>query len=90
VLLPASLPQILVGLRLGLSVSIGGVILAEMVAAQSGLGVLIERSRVTLSPEPMVVGILTIGIIGYLANRAMLLIEGRLTKYRAATLQQVD
>jgi ABC-type nitrate/sulfonate/bicarbonate transport system permease component len=38
----------------------------------------------------MVVGILTIGIIGYLANRAMLLIEGRLTKYRAATLQQVD
>src|SRR5690606_28090413 len=58
----AALPQILVGARLGLAVSIGGVLLAEMIAADSGIGFMMERARVVLQPEPVVIGMIFLAL----------------------------
>jgi ABC-type nitrate/sulfonate/bicarbonate transport system permease component len=78
----SALPQILVGLRLGLAVSIGGVLLAEMIAANSGIGYLMERSRVVLNPSPVIVGMILIAFLGYLSNRLLLILENRLLRHR--------
>lgn len=86
VILPAALPQITVGMRLGLSVSIGGVLIAEMIAANRGLGFMMERARVVLDPEPVIIGMIVIGLIGYAANRVFVAIERALMRYRAPTI----
>lgn len=86
VVLPAALPSIMVGLRLGLGVSIGGVLIAEMIAANKGIGFMMERARVVLDPEPVIIGMITIGLIGYSANRLFILMEKSLMRYRASTV----
>lgn len=78
----AALPSIFVGLRLGLGVSIGGVLIAEMVAAESGVGFMMERARVVGNSKPVIIGMITVGLLGYFANRFALIIEGMLLKYR--------
>jgi ABC-type nitrate/sulfonate/bicarbonate transport system permease component len=91
IILPAALPSIFLGLRLGLGVSIGGVVIAEMVAANAGLGFLMERSRVVLNPAPVIVGMIMISAIGYIANRALVRVEQALLSYRdSVSLQQRD
>lgn len=82
VILWAAAPQIFVGLRLALGVSIGGVLLAEMISAESGIGVLMERSRVVLKPEPVIIGMILIALLGYGANRMLVLLEARLMQHR--------
>jgi sulfonate transport system permease protein len=90
IVFPAALPTIFLGLRLGLGVSIGGVVIAEMVAANAGLGFLMERSRVVLSPAPVIVGMIMIGGLGYIANRVLLLVEQALLPYRESVSLQRD
>ncbi|WP_397474700.1 ABC transporter permease [Pusillimonas sp.] len=84
VVLFGALPQILVGARLGLAVSIGGVLLAEMIAAESGIGFMMERARVVLQPEPVVIGMILLALIGYSVNRLLVLWENRLLRYRSS------
>ncbi len=84
VLLWAAVPHILVGMRLGLAVSIGGVLIAEMIAANSGIGFLMERSRVVLNPAPVIVGMLVIALLGYAANRLLVIVETVLMRHRVS------
>jgi NitT/TauT family transport system permease protein len=66
VVLPAILPQILVGLRLALGVAWLVVVAAEMIAVDSGLGYLIIDSRNAGKRYDLVVaGMLLIGVIGF-------------------------
>jgi NitT/TauT family transport system permease protein len=65
VVLPASLPQILVGLRIALGIAWLVVVAAEMIAVNSGLGYLIIDSRNAGKRYDLVVaGMLLIGVIG--------------------------
>jgi len=64
VLLPSTLPYIFAGLRLAISRAWGGVVVAEMLAASSGIGFLIEYSRDMSQTASMFVGVITIAIIG--------------------------
>lgn len=68
VILPASLPMIFVGARLGLGVGWMAVIASELVGAPSGLGYMIEWNRTMLMSSRVLVGVFTIGIIGYLMD----------------------
>jgi ABC-type nitrate/sulfonate/bicarbonate transport system permease component len=65
VIIPASLPSILVGLRLGFGTAWLSVIAAEMVAASSGLGFLISDAREFVETEAVIMGMVIIGLIGY-------------------------
>ncbi|MDA9392191.1 hypothetical protein WN73_16615 [Bradyrhizobium sp. CCBAU 45394] len=79
VLLPATLPHILTGMRIGLGTGWTCVIAAELVSATSGLGYMIQLARTTIETEKVLAGMLVIGLIGFAMNSLMLLIERRLT-----------
>ena len=83
VIFPSALPGILLGLRVTLSAAWGGVIVAEMIASQKGIGYLIHHSQITFQPELVIGGMFVIGVIGYLLNRAFLIVERRLTHSHA-------
>ncbi len=86
VVIPAVLPQILVGMRIGLGVAWLVVVAAEMIALRSGLGYLIMDSRNAGNRYDLVIaGMIVIGLIGLLLDGAMRLLEShRLVRWRYA------
>lgn len=77
VVLPASIPQILVGLRIAMGVAWLVVVAAEMIAVESGLGYLIYDARNAGRRYDLVVaGMLVIGVIGLLLDLLIRRLEG--------------
>ena len=77
VIVPAVLPEIIVGMRIGLGVAWLVVVAAEMIALRSGLGFLIMDSRNAGNRYDLVIaGMLIIGIIGLILDGAMRRLEG--------------
>ena len=83
VLIPSALPFILTGMRIGLGVGWMCVIAAEMIAAQSGLGYMIQLARVLIETERVIGGMVVIGVVGFTMNYLMLRLERKLTPWRA-------
>ena len=82
VLIPASLPIIFPGLRIALGVGWMCVVAAELIAAQSGLGYMIQQNRVLLQTQNVVTGMITIGLVGFAMSGLMSVIEQRLIPWR--------
>jgi NitT/TauT family transport system permease protein len=77
VVIPAVLPQIIVGMRIGLGVAWLVVVAAEMIALRSGLGYLIIDSRNAGNRYDLVIaGMVIIGLIGLMLDGMMRLLEG--------------
>lgn len=68
IMFPNALPDILVGMRVGLGYSWRAIIGAEMIAASSGLGYLILDAQQMSRSDKVIVGIFVIGIVGYLCD----------------------
>lgn len=68
VVLPATVPAILVGMRIGMGFSFMSVVAAEMIAANEGVGFLIYNARLFLKTANAFAGILTLGAMGLLAD----------------------
>jgi len=86
VVIPAVLPQIIVGMRIGLGVAWLVVVAAEMIALRSGLGYLIIDSRNAGNRYDLVVaGMIIIGLIGLMLDGLMRLLEGlKIVRWRYA------
>jgi NitT/TauT family transport system permease protein len=82
VVLPAALPQIMVGLRLGSAISWTLVVAAELVAAQRGLGYMIMDASTFFRVKDVYVGLIVIGVIGFLLESSIAFVEGRLVHWR--------
>lgn len=80
--LPNSLPQMLVGLKLGLSSSWMAVVAAEMIAAAAGIGYRLSESRSLLRPGKVMVCMLVIGIIGIVMDKIVTKIFDCLTPWQ--------
>jgi len=78
VLLPATLPEVVSGLRIGFTLTLLGVLLAEMFAAKHGLGFLIINAMQLLQAEEMITVALVLFAFAALANALLLWIEHRL------------
>jgi NitT/TauT family transport system permease protein len=77
VIVPAVLPEIIVGMRISLGVAWLVVVAAEMIALRSGLGYLIMDSRNAGNRYDLVIaGMIIIGLIGLLLDGLMRLLEG--------------
>ncbi len=77
VIVPAVLPEIVVGMRIGLGVAWLVVVAAEMIALHSGLGYLIIDSRNAGNRYDLVIaGMIIIGVIGLMLDGLMRLLEG--------------
>ena len=76
VVIPAVLPQVIVGMRIGLGVAWLVVVAAEMIALRSGLGYMIMDSRNAGNRYDLVIaGMIIIGVIGLMLDGAMRLLE---------------
>ena len=84
VIFPAVLPDIMLGLRLGLSVGFLVIVASEFIAADTGLGYLINYSRTWFRVGDMLVGAITIGILGVASNYLLVALEKRMFRWRAA------
>ncbi len=84
IVLPGALPLVLTGLRIGLGVGWMALVAAELMAARSGLGFLIQSARYALLPERVILGMVVIGLLGVTMNRAMRALERRLTPWYGA------
>ena len=78
VLFPAALPEIVAGLRIGFSLTLLGVLLAEMFAAKHGLGFLIINAMQLLQGEEMMTVAIVLFGFAAVANALMLAVEHRL------------
>jgi NitT/TauT family transport system permease protein len=68
IVLPGTLPSIIVALTVGIGICWNTVVAAEMLASRSGLGFLTWRSYVTYTYPMIVVGMISIGIAGYISS----------------------
>ncbi|WP_422389500.1 ABC transporter permease [Burkholderia pyrrocinia] len=75
ILLPAALPQIVTGLRTGLSLAWMFMVAAELIAATRGLGFLLSDGRETGRPDLVFGAILLLALLGKLTDGAMRRIE---------------
>lgn len=80
VTVPAAIPHIALGMKIAMGNSFMTVVSAEMVAARSGVGFLIFNSRLFMLTEWIFVGILTLGIMGFLTDRAFRMAAGAMLK----------
>jgi NitT/TauT family transport system permease protein len=83
VVIPAALPGILLGIRVALAGAWGGVIVAEMIASQEGIGHMIHWGQTTFRPDLVIGGMVVIGVIGYALNRLFVAAERQLLAGRA-------
>ncbi|WGY72930.1 ABC transporter permease [Burkholderia cepacia] len=84
ILLPAALPQIVTGLRTGLSLAWMFMVAAELIAATRGLGFLLSDGRETGRPDLVFGAILLLALLGKLTDGAMRRIELRWLGWRDA------
>ncbi len=75
IILPMALPQIVVGMRLAVSVSLLATVVGEMLGGTDGLGYLILIAQRTFEYRDMYSGILVLGILGIVANGLFRLLE---------------
>ncbi|BBA44089.1 MULTISPECIES: ABC transporter permease [Burkholderia] len=84
ILLPAALPQIVTGLRTGLSLAWMFMVAAELIAATRGLGFLLSDGRETGRPDLVFGAILLLALLGKLTDGAMARIESHWLGWRDA------
>jgi len=82
VVLPAAVPAVVTGLRLGAGMAIFVLVAAELLGSTTGLGWLIMDAREHFFTDRIMVGIVALGIVGYLLNRSLLWLEHRLVRWR--------
>jgi NitT/TauT family transport system permease protein len=78
VLLPATLPEVVSGLRIGFTTTLLGVVLGEMFAAKRGLGFLMINAISTVQPEEMLSVAIVLFSFAAIANALLLWSEHRL------------
>ena len=85
VVIPAAVPSIVAGLRVGAGLAFFVLVAAELIASNSGLGFLILDASQRLRSDQVFVGIITIGLLGLIINRGLLQLEVRIVGHRRPT-----
>lgn len=81
IVLPASLPAIFTGLRLGLGFAWMIIVIGEMTGVPTGLGAIIMEARQLSRTEIVICGMITIGVAGFISDRIILMIGRRLLSW---------
>ena len=82
IMVPSAFPYILVGARLGMASSLTTLIASEMTGAVFGLGARIQGAQQFMNTSVVFLGIVTIGLIGYILDKLLLLAEKKLTRWK--------
>lgn len=84
VVLPGALPTIMTGLRVSLMVAWMCVVASELIAASSGVGYLIMDARQLSQTDVVIVGMITIGVMGKILDVLLKQLERRLIRWKTA------
>lgn len=82
VVVPASTPFILVGMRVGLGSAWGTLVAAELLAAQAGLGHRMQSAQLYYDLPTIFVGIIAIGVLGLIMDRLLMIAGNKLTAWQ--------
>lgn len=82
---PSAIPMIFTGMKLSLNAAWTTLVAAELLAASQGLGYLIQLGRRLARPDVIIVGMLTIGLLGALMSWGLTRIEARFASSRRLT-----
>ena len=82
VVLPAAMPEILVGMRVSIGFGWSTLVAAEMVAANVGLGQMVLNASNFLRTDIVVMGIIVIGSVAYLFDLLMRWVEDKVVPWR--------
>ena len=82
VIIPSAVPYIVTGMRVAMASSFMSIIPAEILAADSGIGYLLQKSSLLLQTNRIFVALLTICLLGFVVDRIFrFLVERVLTRY---------
>lgn len=81
--LPSASPDILAGMRLGLTVALILSVVCEMIAGRNGLGNWILLSARSFRAPDLYAGVILLGVLGYATAVAIGMVESRLLEWRA-------
>jgi sulfonate transport system permease protein len=84
VILPAALPEMLTGIRLGVALSFFVIVISEFIGAEQGLGLLINDGRSFFLVPQMLGAAVLLGALGYAGNAIVRLAERRLLRWQSA------
>jgi NitT/TauT family transport system permease protein len=79
---PSALPWIFAGLNLGLTYSLLGVIVAEILASNQGLGYVIASSAASFNTAGVFAGLITLAVVAWLFSAIMRKVEARLLRWK--------
>jgi taurine transport system permease protein len=82
VILPAAMPEILVGMRIAIGFGWTTLVAAEMVAANVGLGQMVLNASNFLRTDIVIMGIIVIGVVAYVFDIFMRWVERRLVPWK--------
>jgi ABC-type nitrate/sulfonate/bicarbonate transport system permease component len=84
VILPAALPDILTGVRLGVALAFFVIVISEFIGAESGLGYLINDGRNFFLVPQMLGAAVVLGLLGWAASGLVALFERRVLRWERA------
>ena len=82
ILLPAALPFVIVGLRLGIGRALTGVVVGELFASRAGVGYMISSAGLSFDTATVFLGVLIFSLMGVLLMEGLKLLEHRLAPWR--------
>jgi NitT/TauT family transport system permease protein len=82
VILPTSVPFILTGVRLGTTRALVGVVVAEFLSSNSGIGFYINSSGTFFRTDRVMLGVIILGVVGIVIGEAIRALERRFEKWR--------
>ena len=85
-MLPSAWPYILTGLRIALGFAFTGIVAAEMLAAQEGIGFLIMQSTNIIEARDMWIGFVLLGTFGLLTDQLLRSVINRLARRHMITM----
>jgi ABC-type nitrate/sulfonate/bicarbonate transport system permease component len=86
VVVPGAMPFIFTGLQISVGVAWFSLVAAEMVSGQYGLGYLINTSYTMVQYPTMVIGMITLGVVGYVTSAGVRILGNYLMQWRAREL----
>ena len=86
VVVPGALPFIFTGLQISIGVAWFSLVAAEMVSGDWGLGYLIIDAYMNNVPVPMVIGMISLGFVGWATSALVRLLGNRLMQWRTRAL----
>ena len=82
ILMPAALPFVIVGLRLGIGRALTGVVVGELFASRAGVGYLITSAGLSFDTATVFLGVLIFSLMGVLLMEGLKYLEQRLAPWR--------